>query len=85
MIFKQKICAILFYRYCTAGASYFYFVSATSSVLCRVLGFLGYSGDGGYASGNISVRVSLVCGAGLLCKKWYNKDRCCVAGTNDNQ
>ena len=66
-------CAILFCRCCTAGASYSVFTTGAGSVFVRYGGIFGRNGYSGYASGNISVRVSLVCGAGLLYEKWYNK------------
>ena len=79
------ICAILFCRCCTAGASYSYLVYAAYPVLIRARSFFGSdSGDGsGYSV--YATRVGVVCGAGLLYRKWYNENGYCVVGAINNQ
>ena len=72
-------------RYCAAGASYSGFVTGTSPVFCRCEGVFGRGGDHGYVSSVFSARATVVCGAGLLCRKWYNKNRYCVVGAINNQ
>ena len=77
-------CAILFCGYCTAGASNSYFVTGTHPVFGRYGGVFGSNGDGGYASSTYSARATVVCGAGLLYKKWYNENRYCTAGASNS-
>ena len=85
MIFKQKICVILFCGYCTVGASGSYFVAGTHPVFGRYGGIFGNNGDGGYASNTYSARATVVCGAGLLYRKWYNENGYCVVVAINNQ
>ena len=51
------------------GAPYAVFVSASSPVFSRNVGFFGYYYYNGIAHANYGSRASVVCGAGLLYKK----------------
>ena len=44
-----------------------------------ILGRLGYHGS---VSSDSSTRATVVCGAGLLYRKWYNENRYCAAGAS---
>ena len=71
-------CAILFCGYCTAGASDSGLVVALGPVLVRYRYFFGSFDRVGGPYLEYSTRISVVCGAGLLYRKWYNENGYCA-------